>query len=310
MGDSQLEMDDIEMSASLIKETLRKVYDNKSNQVLEAILETPKKAIPVILSRLHKVYKDNLAAHRQRRKFWRNLVDEHYYKAYDTKGVMFKSEERNLLSLKQLHSESLSPFSVRLDDPEIIDLIRGLFTEFVQNNTGIAYKRLPANDQIQYFNNFIDELLKDSYYILVDFDYYALSLYICTLFSRFCEIKNQNFDPITPNKIAVEVGLQNDVNIIDRFGDLVDAAKSLVSKHIDADSFEEKIRQLTDSKGYKLYNLKRILSKVEKQVMFLIDQKLEDYNGENSYPGKYAIECKDGVITLCQIQDNEGHVEE
>jgi len=303
MGDSQLEMDDIEMSAALIKETLKKVYDGKSNQVLEAILETPKKAIPVILSRLHKVYKDNLATHRQRRKFWRSLVDEHYYKAYDTKGVMFKSEERNLLSLKQLHSGSPEPLAVRLDDREVVALIRELFAGFVQNASSAAHRRLPADEQVACFDSVFGELLRDDYSATVDFDYYALSLYICTLFSRFSEIKNASFDPITPNRIAVEVGLQKNVRITDRFAELVDAARGLVAKDIDADAFEEKVRQLTDSRGYKLYNLRKILSKIEKQVMLLLDRRSEGYNGESSYPGTYAIECKAGTITLCQIRD-------
>ncbi|KAI5176589.1 paired amphipathic helix protein Sin3a, partial [Pancytospora epiphaga] len=120
LNDNQLEMDDIEMSAALIKETLKRVYESRSNGILEAILSNPKKAIPVVLNRLHCVYKENLALHRQRRKFWREIINENYYKAYDTKGVLYRSDEKNMLSLKYVYSEAKTPISVQLNDTEMI----------------------------------------------------------------------------------------------------------------------------------------------------------------------------------------------
>lgn len=306
IGENQLEMDDIEMSAALIKETFKKVYDHKSNEVLEAILGNPRKAIPVVLSRLHKVYKENLVIHRQRRKFWRNMVVENYYKAYDTKGVLYKSEERNLLALKYIYSEASTPFSIRLEDGGLVDFIRSLFASLASNSSSIVYKRIPADEQISFFNSTVDQLLGEEVVMNVDFDYYALCLYIFTIYTRFAEVKALEFEPQTSNRTAVDVGFQSEFNIIDRYAELERITELLVSKAIDPETYEESVRQLTDSKGYKLYNLKRILSKAEKQVILLIDRNSSEDGGEPSFPGRYVIDKKDGTITLCLIEDAAG----
>lgn len=301
----QLEMDDIEMSAALIKEALRRVYESKSNEVLEAILGSPRKAIPVVLSRLHKVYKENLAAHRERRKFWRALVEQHYFKAYDTKGVTFKSNERNMLALRHIQAESHVPFCTRLDDTEIIALVHQLFALYVESASSSATRRVSADEIMRFFEKLLADLQEAEYTKSVDFDYYALCLYVCTLYARFKEVRSMEFQALDANKMAVDIDIQEDFSIIDRYANLIQASEELASKAIDADEYEDRVRLLTDSKGYRLYNLRKILSRIEKQVILLIERQTED-EVESSFGGKYAIDKKDGTITMCIVEDTNG----
>ena len=82
----------------------------------------------------------------------------------------------------------------------------------------------------------------------------------------------------------------------DRYQALVEAAEQFVARDIDADEFEDRARLLTDSNGYKLYNLKRLLSKVEKQVVALLE---EDVAMDG---GKYSVDWRDDTVTLVQIE--------
>lgn len=300
VGEESIELEDIEMSAPVIKETLKKVYDNKSTEVLEAILSNPSKAIPVVLNRLYKVYRETVCDNRMRRKYWRELVEEHYYRAYDIKGVMYKSEERNLLSMKHIFTESKTPVQVKMDDIEIVQLIKTLFGLFAEHNNRILYRKYEIQAQVSFFDEIITKITSEEEELSGGFDLYALLFYIMTLYTRFKKVKELNLSPITVNKVAVDIGLAKGVEVTDRFKAVVNAAEEVVCKVIDADIFEEKIRQLTDSHGYHLHNLKKIMSRVEKQVIYLLD--LKNNTGHLTFPGEYNILVKDGVLTIKQVE--------
>ncbi len=142
-----IDLEDIEMAAPIIKEILRDIYDKKGNDILETILSSPAKTIPIVINRLLKVYRNALASNRTCRKYWRELVGEHYYRAFDTKGVMYKSDERSLLSLKHLFSASEEVVTFKIDDNDVIELIKSLFSLFAKNNNRIGYKKYDADVQ-------------------------------------------------------------------------------------------------------------------------------------------------------------------
>lgn len=330
---TNLEMEDIEMSSALVKETLKKVYDSKSSQVLETILESPQKAIPVILVRLHKVYRDNLSIFRQKRKFWRNLVNENYYKAYDTLGVQFKSDERRALSPKNIFENADQPFSVRVDDLEVADLICSFFRDFVSNISFSGSRRYAAELQTEYFNGTLSSLMAPGAMTTVEFDRYALMIFILTIYDRFLSVKHLPKCQIPKNTMAVEIGLQEESEVVDDevsvnnnnlninggdlnsstdnlFANIVSLTTDLVTKEIDSDQYENEIRFITGSRGYKLYNLKRILSKAEKQIVLLLDQASSESAVENTFPGNYAVSNSDGIVTLCRIKANDEYLKE
>ena len=169
-----LELDDIQMSAALVKETLKKVYESKSNEILETILENPRKSIPVVLKRLYKVYKDNLLQHRQHKKAWRNIVDQCYFKAYDTRGVAYKKNEKTNLSLKHIQSESQLPYSITLNDHEILDFIFDLFILYTKNNTGIANKKMVVERIDDVVLTIFNNLKETNINTIIDFTHNAL----------------------------------------------------------------------------------------------------------------------------------------
>lgn len=303
LQDRMLELDDIRMSAALVKETLKQIYEGKSGEVLEAILSNPKKAIPVVLKRIYAVYRENLLKHREHRKVWRDLVTEHYYKAYDTRGVMFKSSERKFLTLRHIHSEGSTPFSTMLSDLELIRLIKNLFSYFVGGAPSVAQRKVSLERQTEYFEGVVNRLVEeDGYNITTDFDYYALCLYICTVYSRFHELKGLPATPLTSSKTAAKLGLQDDFCILDRYAMVVAASESLARREIDAEQYEERIRFLTESTGYKLYNLRRILSKMEKLVLQLLLRETDEIGP--LFDGEYVISKKEGIVVLCALDDN------
>ncbi|KAI4291333.1 hypothetical protein PAPHI01_0607 [Pancytospora philotis] len=303
MGESRLDMDDIEMSAALIKETFRRVYESKSSEVLEAILANPRRAIPVVLKRLHKVYKENLALHRRRKKFWRCVVDENYYKAYDTRGVLFKADERAVIALRNVHAESCTPFSARPSDPSVLEFIRDLYRTLATTNENIGCRKISVEKQMAFFDSVLARLTTEGSIFTTHFDYYALCLYVLTVYMRLAELQEMHFEPLHSNPAAVAIGYQADFHVPDRLAEVRRFTLQLLAKEIDSDTYEEHVRQLTDSKGYKLYNLRKIFSRIEKQVILLTDTDPEA-EFEPSFPGQYSIGTTDGVVTMCRLEDS------
>lgn len=292
----EIEMEDIQMSSSLVKETLKTVYDNKCNEILESILTTPKKAIPVVLRRLTKVYVNNSIKIREYKKFWRNIVDSHYYKAYDTKGVSYRSFEKNILSLKYIYEESTTPFCIKIFDLEILEIIKEFFHIYISSHKDPKKSIL---EQGEIINGLLDTLLLANVTISVDFKTYALYYYVLSLYDRLQQVKIMKLEPLTSNPMAVSINLQQEINIVDRFYAVVEAGKKLLSKDLDVEMFEEEVRRLTENLGFKLYNLKKIISKIEKQINRIIDQEVdEEFTGYFSF-----IKENENIKMLSQIVD-------
>jgi len=304
LSTTEVDMDCIEMSSALVKETLKSVYNGKASEVLEAILSTPQKALPVIISRLHKVYKENAQLQRLQKDVWRRLVKAHYYRAYDVTGVAFKNEEKNLMMLKSIYSCSRTPFILHFDDKENQEFIKKLVMIYLYNMHSSRTKKIPPEDQEIFFTEILEFLSGPSFQKIVDFDYYALYLYICTLYSRFQEIKKISFEPMKVNEIAIDIGYQERDTCENRYEKLLTDSLALMEKKIDPEEYENDVRYLTDLRGYKLYNLKKLMSRIVKQMLVIMERKAY---GEEEIPtefdGKYAIEKNDGVITMCYTEN-------
>jgi len=300
VDDSELDLDDIKMSSSLVKETLKSVYENKSSEILEAILTNPKRAIPVILKRLNRVFKDNLERLREFKKFWADIVEEHYYKAYDTKGVVYRSQEKNYLSLRNVGNESHTPLTFKVDDLETLGQLRGLFETYCKNHTSNSFRKPTVEAQMQRFDLMLDDLRGGAMSKVTNFTTYALYYYFMILYVRLVEIRKLSLGPVTSNRMAVSIALQEECQIDDRYAEILGAAESLMNKQIDADRFEEVVRRMSDSMGYKLYNFKKIVSKIEKQINALIDEKTEQED-ENTEQGSYAIVKEGDVVSICKV---------
>ncbi|KAI5149317.1 paired amphipathic helix protein Sin3a [Enteropsectra breve] len=304
----ELEMEDIEMSAALVKETLRCIYDQKYCEVLEALLNNPKKSIPVVLKRLQSVYKENLARSRQNKNNWCKMVGAHYYKAYDTNGVLYRHDEKNQLALKYIYSESDKKLSIKFNDLKVIDLIKNLYFTFVENNLPTRYKKTSPEKQKEYFEKALAFLLDNSLESVVDFDQYALNYFILMLYVRFVEIKKLHLAPFDYNEMAVELGAVEKEELLDRHEDIVKTSFELMDKTIDAEVYEEKIRLLTDSRGYKLYNLKKIMTRICKQVCAIAGNGSDSEENDESDPifsRKFCIKKRNGTIEIAPARDEE-----
>ena len=127
-------------------------------------------------------------------------------------------------------------------------------------------------------------------------------IFICMLYERFLEIKNIKFGPISSNKMAVDINIQDEVNIDNRFEELMKYSKDLMIRNIDAEQFEEHVNNIMYLKMLCL--LKFITSNgtdqlSEASIIETANNEIRYFqNEENDHIGLQNVDVKDHELHL------------
>lgn len=269
LGSEELSIKDIGMSPGIIKEVLKNIYDDSASEILEGILTNPKTAIPILIKRLYSVNKDLREKLRQKHKVWNEQVERAYYKALDINGLYYKNIEKNNFSSKVLAQEADDGFEQDFSDTKIIHVIAELFNVFIKINQNESKKtNLPS------FNQTVDlifEIIFKNIEFSADFNVFCVYRFIFYLYEKIKEIKDLNLKSIKSSQLAVNMNLIHEYDVENRFEELINQIKLYFEKEIEPSEYEESVRILTDCKGYKLYNIKKVFSKLEKSIISLIE---------------------------------------
>ncbi|ORD98950.1 PST1 [Hepatospora eriocheir] len=307
-NEKKLEISDFEFSEQVLIETMRMIYGEDYQKILDKMLELPLAAIPKVIERGYKVFKEFSTKQRENQEYWRYVTETHYYKAYDTNGVEYKSQEKNCLNLRYIQNNCNTPITISIEDTEIFNFVRDLFSTFITNNYN-NNKKISIQSKEEYFFKCIDLLDEQGVDENIGFEHYALYVYFLKICSRFEEVFKYDISIEKPNRVALNLGLVEEPAYETMKEGIIDLSEKLVSKEIDSDTFESQIRILTNMKGFKLYNLKKMISKMDRLVGIILERELDSSTSNISF----NVNRTDNVITLSKnekaaeltIDDNE-----
>ena len=93
-------------TSTIYEKVLKKIYgDQRYQEVVEALRETPSIAVPVVLRRLRQKDEEWKRGLREWNKVWRNTEEKVYYKSLDHQGLLFKEDDKVYLDPKSIISE-------------------------------------------------------------------------------------------------------------------------------------------------------------------------------------------------------------
>lgn len=139
----EVSIEDFEMPASIIIEILFYIYDKKSDEILEEILNKPNTAIPIVLERLYLMVQQWKREYRGRSEGWREVVFHNYYKALDCSGYEYKNLEKKMNSKKKIKEELEKGIEICIDyDALYVDK-----EEDVDENTDDNIKNTDMSDK-------------------------------------------------------------------------------------------------------------------------------------------------------------------
>lgn len=298
--DEELSIKDLGMSPGIIKDVLRQIYDESASEILEGILTNPKTAIPVVIKRLYSVNKQSREKLRAKNRIWNESVERVYFKALDTFGSTFRSNDKALLNPKNLGAEFDTGFTAEISDIDCIKDLAYLFDSYIRTNQA-DNKKANVPGLFEAVDLIFNILINQNSSFRSNFDIFCIYRLICLMYERFREIKTLRLPPLESSKLAVELNLSSEFKYEDRYNELKKFVKEFLEKNIDSATYEEKVRIMTDCKGFKLFGIRKIFSKIEKLIIGIVEggealASLQNHSVDFDIKESGIFEFKDGVF--------------
>lgn len=148
-------------TSTVYEKVLKKIYgDQRYQEVVDALRETPSIAVPVVLRRLRQKDEEWKRGLREWNKVWRNIEENVYYKSLDHQGLIFKEDDKIYLDSRSIISEIIdlktarenSTLSVtsanterllvaKIDDEFVLKDIFNLLSVFIQHKNDYNDKK-------------------------------------------------------------------------------------------------------------------------------------------------------------------------
>ncbi|ADM12508.1 histone deacetylase complex protein Sin3 [Encephalitozoon intestinalis ATCC 50506] len=282
--DSEISMRDIKMSPGIIKEILKSIYGKSAQEILEGILMKPHIAIPIVIKRLYMVNKKLRLCMKEKKKIWREVIERNYHKALDVTGPSYKSSEKSIFTTKNIVETGEKGLKAMINDQEVVLDVMDICKAYIKANQAEGKKILVSNVNSA-LESVFKKLEEKEFSFVSDFPLLCIFRFVIIIYERLLEIKKLD---VADSFVNDQRGRQNETS---RYLEVKNLCLEFMKKNVDGYTFEDRIRELTDCKGYKLYNIKKMISKIEKQAIALSEnnQLLNSLNGANEFDGNETI---------------------
>lgn len=280
----EISMKDLRMSPGIVKEVLRSVYERSAPEILEGILTKPQIAIPVVIKRLYTVNKRLRLCLREKRKIWREVMERNHRKALDVVGPGYKTAEKSIFTARNVVEAGDRGLRCVMEDHGVIDDVRLLCDVYVRTGQ-TASRRSGMPDGCSTLDLVFETLRMDEFGFVSDFPVLCVFRFIMLVYERLLEIKRMELPAMRSSETAVSIEQQEEINVEDRYSAVREACVDFMRKTIDGYMFEDRIRELTECKGFRLYNLKKMVSKIERQMMAIAENEasVDSLRGRNNF---------------------------
>jgi paired amphipathic helix protein Sin3a len=92
-------------SEIIYRKAIRKIYGDKSEEIISGLKRNPAVAMPIVLARLKQKDEEWRRLQRDWNKVWRDVHLKNFYKALDHQGIEFKATDKRNFALRSLISE-------------------------------------------------------------------------------------------------------------------------------------------------------------------------------------------------------------
>lgn len=105
-------------SSTIHQRAIRRIYGDKSPDIIMGLKKNPSAAVPVVLRRLKAKEEEWREAQKGFNKVWRDLNEKYYLKSLDHQGINFKQNDLKTLRSKALFNEIETLFDERHEQAE------------------------------------------------------------------------------------------------------------------------------------------------------------------------------------------------
>lgn len=275
----------LEISSGIVQSILELVYKENYSEILEGILSKPKQTIPIVLGRLYKVNEKIKKEKVEKEKTWEEVTKMNYYKALDNIYFDFKSSDKKNLMYKHMSVNYVDKEICLKDLNKVEEKIKYFIRIFFDGKEEI----------IKLIDNLFNILNENNISFCINNLYFSVFCYLIILYERIFEVYSWNLEELNFSKLSRGLGLIDRMDIKDRKTEIFNTIEYFLEKKIDSSTFEEEIRVLSKNNGYKLFNIDKIMNKLENKCMLILNDKescllLEEILNNKSELSKEEIE--------------------
>lgn len=323
-----LTLEDIDMPGGIVQEIFTEIYRDKAIDILEGILNHPQVTIPIVLTRLYTVIRKHKRKMKPKIRVWHEITQQNHYSAIDAQGFIFREDK------KDFNGQVTQPENIScvMNDVDIISDIYDLYMTFISG--------LVESDTLDIANWVLNVLKKKD-----DVGFYSTPL-IANVFKSFivlyerleemksyfnqeeCKDKIQisdninteddshesNKDKPTNQNIAKKLDLLSDEEMLKHdkscktYTYMLSLIKDSLTGVINNSTFEDRLRIITDIRGYKLYSIEKLFVKLEKMIVSAKNDESSMNTVKISHKniGKSVMEAVTDLEILYRISKEDG----
>lgn len=305
-------LDDIDMPGGIVQELLTEIYRDKAIDILEGILNHPQISIPIVLKRLYRVLKKYKNEMKSKTRLWRETTHLNHYRANDAQSFIFREEKRDLIN----HNSYQEDITVKITDFDVINDIDDFYHSF---NSGLVDSEtvdllewvlgvFKSQNEIAFFTTPHIANIFRAFIILYDrlqelklkFQEEGMQEEMKAK-SNNLPIDNKNQDASIQSNIPVseQLDLLTDEEMLKRdkssrtYCSMVGLIKDSLLGIVDNLTFEERLRIITNTHGYKLFNIEKYFGKIDKMATSAMNDEssMNTVKLSSKNIGKFVIEA-------------------
>ncbi|XP_053206939.1 paired amphipathic helix protein Sin3a-like isoform X2 [Panonychus citri] len=129
-------------SAIIHQRSIRRIYGDKSNEIIDGLKKNPVVAVPLVLKRLKTKEEEWKDAQKQFNKIWREQCEKYYLKSLDHQGISFKQNDIKYIRSKSLINEIETFYEERHEQNEENMASSGTGNNSSSNNNNVNGQNL------------------------------------------------------------------------------------------------------------------------------------------------------------------------
>lgn len=238
---------------------------------------------------------------RERRKVWKEVIERNYYKALDAVGPSYKASEKDMFTMKSIAESAGEGVSVHINDYEVLNDVRRLCEVYIEASQ-MDNKKTAVDDLLSMLNEVFEKYVQKDFMIVSEFPLFCIYRFVIFAYERIAEVKRMIFEGFAGEEMD-----NKEKKLI--YMKLMDLCTDFMKKEIDGYNFEEGVREITRCRGFRLYNLKKMISRIEKEIVSLVESRYLnscDWKGNEMSSGLYSLRKEDNFLEIKMIKHESG----
>lgn len=258
----EIALNDFDISGPIMMEILEFVYGDAASDVLDGLLGRPIEVVPIVLERMYVVDASIREERARKCKAWEEITRANHYKSLESEFCDFKTIDKKNLGHKCVLKEMVGKRKIDKTGLSMVKRVTKAFESVWELKTNVSKT---AEDIVNILN-------ANCVFYCNTTMFFSFSYAI--ILSERLGILKKIPKKFVGSSLARRLGIQQHEDVEDRQEKSLEIICEFVKNKISPIEFEDEIRFLTESAGYPLFNVDKIVNKMCNKIAVLVEDSI------------------------------------